>query len=317
MKSKIKKIILIADKIPKKRTFLLCLLLILFLIGSSFGRYVYQGVRNFYLQTKKFYFNSDKLSENGAIFRVENWSGVGSYSITFNMNSYANNQLVSDDNITYEVDYECSQQVTCSVVDNKVSSQIPSSTNTDSFTIIITVPTNVVFQRGDSVTLEVTATSTAPYEKELSGTFTLVVGHYGLSYEIEDSVNSPYLNIRITNTLDYYTVGDTIQGHTAGNQISIEEYLNLSPQDQAKCYSSIITLTFDPDDILLDMTSAAYQERVSEVTEVKNGYNYVNSVSFKIDALSSKMVKFYKNDTTQNYTYPMGNASSIISVSYS
>ena len=312
-KNKIK----ITEIIPKNRVFLVCLLLILFLIGSSFGRYVYKGLRDFYLQTKRFYFNSDKLTENGAVFRIENWSGVGTYPITFNMNSFDNTKLVSDDNISYDIQYSCSQSITCSLVDSTTTRQIPASTNTDSFQIIMSVPTNTVFNRGDTVTLNVTATSTSPYAKELSGSFTLVVGHYGLSHEIEDSANSPYLNVRITNTLDYYTVNQNITGHNAGNQISIEEYLNLSQADKEKCSSSIITLTYNPRVVLLDMTSEAYQEAVAMQTEVINGYNYVNSISFKIDALSSKMIKFYKLDTTQNYTFPIINNSSIIGVSYS
>ena len=307
----------ITDSIPKNRIFLVCLLLILFLIGSSFGRYVYQGLRNFYLQTKKFYFNSDKLTESGAIFRIENWSGVGSYSVTFNMNSFDNNMLVSDDNIDYTIEYSCSEEITCNLVDSNTTRQIPSSTNTDAFTIIMSVPTNTVFNRGDSVTLNVKTTSTSPYAKELTGRFTLVVGHYGLSHEIEDSANSPYLNVRITNTLDYYTVNQNITGHNAGTQISIEDYLALSNTDKEKCSSSIITLTYNPQVVLLDMTSEAYQEAVNMTTQVINGYNYVNSISFKIDALSSKMIKFYKIDTTQNYTYPIVNNSSIIGVSYS
>ena len=307
----------ITDIIPKHRIFLVCLLLILFLIGSSFGRYVYQGLRNFYLQTKRFYFNSDKLTESGAIFRIENWSGVGSYSVTFNMNSFDNNMLVSDDNIDYTIEYSCSEEITCNLVDSNTTRQIPSSTNTDTFTIIMSVPTNTVFNRGDSVTLNVKTTSTSPYAKELTGRFTLVVGHYGLSHEIEDSANSPYLNVRITNTLDYYTVNQNITGHNAGTQISIEDYLALSNTDKEKCSSSIITLTYNPQVVLLDMTSEAYQEAVNITTQVINGYNYVNSISFKIDALSSKMIKFYKIDTTQNYTYPIVNNSSIIGVSYS
>ena len=307
----------ITDIIQKHRIFLVCLLLILFLIGISFGRYVYQGLRNFYLQTKRFYFNSDKLTESGAIFRIENWSGVGSYSVTFNMNSFDNNMLVSDDNIDYTIEYSCSEEITCNLVDSNTTRQIPSSTNTDTFTIIMSVPTNTVFNRGDSVTLNVKTTSTSPYAKELTGRFTLVVGHYGLSHEIEDSANSPYLNVRITNTLDYYTVNQNITGHNAGTQISIEDYLALSNTDKEKCSSSIITLTYNPQVVLLDMTSEAYQEAVNITTQVINGYNYVNSISFKIDALSSKMIKFYKIDTTQNYTYPIVNNSSIIGVSYS
>ena len=65
------------------------------------------------------------------------------------------------------------------------------------------------------------------------------------------------------------------------------------------------------------MTSDIYLSKVSSITEVINGYNYINTISFKIDALSSKTVKFYKNDTSQNYTYPIINQNSVIQVSYS
>lgn len=317
MKSIIDNFIKITDKLPKRKIILGSLLLILFIIGASLGRYVYKGIRDFYLQTKKFYFNSDKMTEQGSIYRIENWSGVGDYSVTFNMNSSANNNLSSDDDITYEIEYECSSEVTCSIENNKTAGTISSSTNTDEFTVVLTVPTNTVLETGDRVTIEVEATSTSPYRKTLSSTFTLVVGHYGLSYEIEDSVGSPYLNIRFTNTLDYYTVNENITGHNAGTQLSIEQYQNLSPSDQSKCSSAIITLTFDPADILLDMTSEDYINSINSVTEVINGYNYVNSFSFKIDALSSKIIKFYKIDTTDNYTYPITNQNSIINVSYS
>ena len=317
MKSIIDNFIKITDKLPKRKIILGSLLLILFIIGASLGRYVYKGIRDFYLQTKKFYFNSDKMTEQGTIYRIENWSGVGSYSVTFNMNSSANNNLSSDDDISYDIEYECSSEVTCSIENNKTSGTISASTNTDTFTIVLTVPTNTVLETGDRVTIEIEATSTSPYRKSLSATFTLVVGHYGLSYEIEDSVGSPYLNIRITNTLDYYTVNENITGHNAGTQLSIEEYQNLSNADKAKCSSAIITLDYNPRNILLDMTSEAYLNSTYSETEVINNYNYVNLFSFKIDALSSKTIKFYKIDTTRNYTYPITNQNSIINVSYS
>ena len=317
MKSIIDNFIKITDKLPKRKIILGSLLLILFIIGASLGRYVYKGIRDFYLQTKKFYFNSDKMTEQGTTYRIENWSGVGSYSVTFNMNSSANNNLSSDDDISYDIEYECSSEVTCSIENNKTSGTISASTNTDTFTIVLTGPTNTVLETGDRVTIEVEATSTSPYRKSLSATFTLVVGHYGLSYEIEDSVGSPYLNIRITNTLDYYTVNENITGHNAGTQLSIEEYQNLSNADKAKCSSAIITLDYNPRNILLDMTSEAYLNSTYSETEVINNYNYVNLFSFKIDALSSKTIKFYKIDTTRNYTYPITNQNSIINVSYS
>ena len=302
----------------KQRLFLLYVLIFVLILGSfTFARYAYQSIKAYFFQTRKFYFNCDKLTEAGSNIEMTNWSGVGQYSITFNMNSYANNLLYSDDNIDYTISYECSSNVTCSVVDNKSSGTIPSSTHADSFTIIITVPTQTTLHDRDRVELYIETNSTSPYKKKLKGTFALVVGYYGLSYEIDDSRNSPYLITRITNTLDYYVVRTAFGNYQVNHQIDMPTYMALDPVDQAKCASSIVTLTFDPNVVLLDMTSQIYQEATNIVTTTIGGHNYISSISFKIDAMSSEQVKFYKVNASQNYTYPNNNNSSVITVSYS
>ena len=304
--------------LSKQRLFLLYVLIFILILGSfTFARYAYQSIKAYFFQTEKFYFNCDKLTEAGSNIEMTNWSGVGQYTITFNMNSYANDLLYSDDNIDYTISYECSTNVTCSVVDNKTSGTIPSNTHTDSFTIIITVPTETILHDQDRVELRVETNSTSPYRKRLRGTFALVVGYYGLSYEIDDSRNSPYLITRVTNTLDYYVVREAFGNYQVNHQIDIPTYLALDPVNQAKCASSIITLTFDPNVVLLDMTSQIYQNATNIVTTTIGGYNYVSSISFKIDAMSSEQVKFYKVNASQNYTYPNNNSTSVITVSYS
>ena len=65
------------------------------------------------------------------------------------------------------------------------------------------------------------------------------------------------------------------------------------------------------------MTSQNYQDAINVSTTTIGGYDYINSISFKIDAMSSEQVKFYKIDTTKNYTYPSGQGTSIVTVSYS
>ena len=52
-------------------------------IGATYGRYVYQDIRNFYLASKNFYFNSDKLKETMARYQIDNWSGVDSTNYLF------------------------------------------------------------------------------------------------------------------------------------------------------------------------------------------------------------------------------------------
>ena len=319
MKNSLKKILTIKKdgKINKKKLIILLFLLMFFFSsGTTLARYAYTEIRNFYFNSKKFYFNCDKLSASGSLIEMTNWSGVGEYQVTFKMNSYANNNLYSDDDITYNITYTCSSNVVCSIVDNKTSSTILGSKNTDEFTIVISVPTDVTLHDKDSVELQVEATSTSPYKKKLFGTFRLVVGYYGLSYEIDDEKGSPYLETRITNTLDYYKVTTAFDNYNIGEQIDIPTYQALTEEQKQNCASAIITLTFDPTEVLLDMTSEDYLNAISTTKTTIDGYDYITSITFKMDALSSEQVKFYKSNTAEDNTYPNGSNNSIITVSY-
>ena len=319
MINKLKNIInLNKDNKIDKRKLIVLLFILIFLFGSgvTLARYAYKEVRDFYFNSKKFYFNCDKLSESGSLIEMTNWSGVGEYQVTFNMNSYANNNLYSDDDINYNISYTCSSNVVCSVVDNKTNGTILGTKNTDEFTVVISVPTDVTLHDKYSVELKVEATSTSPYKKKLSGTFRLVVGYYGLSYEIDDEVGSPYLDVRITNTLDYYKVITAFGNYNVGDKLDIPTYQALTTEQKQNCASAIITLTFDPEKVLLDMTSEDYLNAISTTSKQINGYYYINSITFKIEALSSEQVKFYKIDTSLDNTYPNKDNESIITVSY-
>ena len=304
--------------VEKKRLILVAAIILLnCFYALTLGRYAYNEIKNYFIKTNKFYFNCDKLSESGSNIEMTNWSGVGSYTVVFNMNNYSNRLLKSDEDIEYDISYHCSNNVTCSIENNKTNGTITTTTNSDSFTIVISVPSNVVLNDRDTVELYVETTSTSPYVKRLYGTFRLVVGHYGLSYEIEDSVNSPYLSIKNTNTLDYYVVKTAFGNYNVGSQIDIDTYQTLSESEKQNCASAIITLRFDPNVILLDMTNEFYQNAFNIETVQINNNNYIRAFSFKIDAMSSNNIKFYKKNVSNNYSYPNGNASSIITVTYS
>lgn len=305
-------------KFNKKLVAVLILFLISFLsFGISFGRYAYKHIRDFYLFSKKFYFNSDMLTEDGAYYEIDNWSGVDMYSITVNMNSIDNNKLFSKVDITYDISFTCSDNVICESVDNKSSGIIYSNKNKDDFTINMTPKTDANLQEGDSIWVDVSAKSTSPYKKTLSGKFVVVVGMYGLSYEIDDYKGSPYLEVRITNTLDYYKVINAFDSYSVGDKIDISTYQALDESKKNNCTSSVIHLNFDPNYVVLDMTSHAYLSRYSVNTKkLSDGYDYVNDITFGIDALSSNTIKFYKVDDSKNYTYPLVNNNSIVNVSF-
>ena len=286
--------------------------LLIIILGSTYGRYIYLELKDYYLSTKNFYFNSDKLTIDRAIYQVENWSGVDSYNISINLNSYKNNLEVCDSDITYQISYSCSNNVICNL--SKLSGTIYTNTHTDNIVATLTPVTNL--SEGDMAFIEITATSTAPYQKTIRARFILNVSISGLAYEIADEAQRPYLNFNITNTLDYYTVVTAFGNHSVGEKIDINTYLALSPENKAKCKSALITLSFDPSVVVLDMTSEAYLKATNYTTTTIGGYSYINSVTFNVEAISSAQVKFYKIDATQNYTYPITNQSSIISFSY-
>ena len=297
----------------KKRLFLTSIFfLLLMIIVPTFGRYVGKEIKDYYLISKNFYFNADKLEPNSIVYQVENWSGVDSYDVTFNLDSYKNNTVYSNSDIEYEVTYTCSSNVACTI--NKTNGIIYAAKHTDSFTI--TINPIKPLDDGEKATIEVQAKSISPYEKVLKGKFNVVVGKMGLSYEILDEKDSTYFEVAITNTLDYYIARETYDKYEKGMKIDIDTYLELPDNEKQYFASSIVTIDFSPLEALLDMTSSAYLDAVSTNTTIIDNHNYINNVSFKVDALSSYRVKFYKVDTSRDYTYPFDNNESIVDVTF-
>ena len=299
-------------RIYKKKQTIIIITILLFAISfvTVFGRYVTNSINDFFMRSKEFYFYSDKLSEEKTIFQIENWSGVDDYTITVNMNSRKNNLEVATYDIGYNITYTCSDNVICQL--SKDKGIIAKETNTDFFNLTITP--NTQLDTGDKVVVEIEATTNSNYAKTIKGRFTLIVGQEKLTYHITDSSNNPYAELRITNTLSYYVVAQNFSNFTTGQKIDFDTYLSLSEADKAKCYSSIVTITFDPSEILIDNTSESYQKATNVKTKTFNGKSYINSITLSIDAISSVDLRFYKVDTSKDYTYPNLNNYSVVSV---
>ena len=301
-----------SKSIYKKQQIIIILVLALCFITlvSAFGRYVLNGINNFFVRTKEFYFYSDKLKENSPIYQIDNWTGIDPYTITVNMNSMENNLKKATYDISYDITYECTSNATCQL--SKTSGIIPATSNSDYFNLVITPNTGLT--TGDKVTVVITATSSSRYTKTLSARFTLVVGQESLSYEIVDSESNQYLDLNITNTLSYYKVETAFDSYHVGDRIDVDTYLTLSDANKAKCYSALITLSFDPNEVLLDMTNTNYLNAISTTTTNIDGSNYINGMTFKVEPISSAVVRFYKIDVSKDYTYPIINSTSIIGV---
>lgn len=275
-----------------------------------FGRYLTNNINNFFVKSEEFYFYSDKLSENTSIYEIDNWSGVDDYVITINMNSTKNNIEAATYDIGYSVSYECTDNAICTL--SKTAGIISHSTNTDFFNITITP--NMQLETGDRVIVEIEVTSTAQYKKTLKGRFTLVVGKENLSYQITDKSQNPYMELSITNTLSYYIVDQAFSNYTAGQKIDIDTYLALTDEEKKKCYSNIVTIRFNPTEILFDVTNNAYGDATNIKTTTIDGKTYINEITIPIDAVSSRDLRFYKVDISKDYTYPNESNTSIVTI---
>ncbi len=298
----------------KKNQIIIATLIALSLLSFMiiFGRYLTSNVSNFFVRSKEFYFFSDKLSEDNSNYQVDNWSGVDDYTITINMNSRLNNIESATYDIGYDILYTCSDNAICQL--SKTQGIIKADTNSDFFNLTITP--NTQLKDGDKVVVDVVVNSTAPYKKTLKGRFTFVVGKEELTYQITDKSQDPYMLLSITNTLTYYTIKEAFDSFHVGDRIDIDTYLSLSEDKKAKCYSAEVKIEFNPREVLFDVTNSAYSDATKITTTNIDGKTYINGFTIKIDAISSREIRFYKVDVNKDYTYPnSNNDKSIITVS--
>lgn len=290
----------IKDKLRTRVRLILLMLLVIILIpvGVTFSKYISDFIGNYLVKTSNFYFSSDKLGKPTITYNVNNWGGVGTFKIEFELNNHKNNLLVSDSDIEYDIVVSHPDDVSCTF--ENVSGVIYTTEMTDKYELIVT-PLRI-FNTNESVRIGITATSSAPYVKALSAVYIITVGRKGISYEINDAVNQPYLNLSITNARDNYKVFDPWGDYELNHEFTIDEYKALTPAEQAKCYSARITLTFDPTDVVIDTTNNLLNNSTYTTTTI-NGVAYISSITFDVDAMSSNVIRFYKVDVSENYTY--------------
>jgi len=268
-------------KLNKLKVSIVVILIVLAFSISVFGRYIYNAIREAYFVAEEFYFTSDILTVNGSNYQYNNWGGTEVYPIQFYLYSYESQVAKLDYNLNYTVTCSTSNsdKVKCSInsygdgAPTTVNGTIPSSTNSSEVTVYVTPLTTI--NEGETVSIEVTASTSVPYQKTISCTFTLErETPQGVSYTIEDAKDSEYAILKLTNI----------------NDAEIP-----------------ITLSFDADELRIDSNDEIYINRKtttgSTVTTTIGGKQYVEKIVFNLAAETTRYVKFYKVDKTQNYTY--------------
>lgn len=274
------------------------LILFVLLLNSSLGRYIYNSINNYILGSKEFYFNSSVLGVDDPVYSIVNWDGVNSYTLTIDVNGKKNEMISTKEDIEYLITVDCPSSVICTL--SKEKGIIYTENKSDSYTVTVTPIDD--FYEGDSVTISTSAVSISPYEKKLSAKYIIGVENYGFSYNIEDSVGSKILKLDLTNSKPYYTVTEAFNDYKQGDSVSLDDYEKLDDSNKKKCISVQTTISFDPNVILLDLTSRAYLDSVSSTTTTISDKLYVNSITVNVDAISSKEILFYKNNVDKDYT---------------
>ena len=299
-------------RLRKYLIILIILVLPLFLYGTyTFAKYVTEKFFSYYTNSKNFYFTSNILKEDNPLYQINNWVGIGQFTINFDLLSSKNEYVHTDYDITYEASVTCPSDVICDL--DKPTGTIHATTHSD--TLQITVAPQRLYTEGQKITIQIMAKTTSPYVKELYAKYEYVVGKTGVTYEIEDNANSPYLLLKITNAINYCTVIESFGEHNVRDAIDVDHYMQLSQADKAKCVSQYANFGFDPNMLLLDTTSEVIK-RATYGTSNVNGKNYVNYMRLPLDPLSSVAIKFYKNNPSENYTYPGVYSWSVIWVNF-
>ena len=260
-------------KINKIKVSIVIIIFVLLLLHiTGFGRFLYNSAKDRYLTSRNFYFTSNLLDTDNPSYHYHNWSGADIYKLDFELYSFQNELL--------RIDYDLEYTVTCSTTSNKITCAIASteggntdegiiysSSNEEVVSIYLTPNDDADFSLGETIIVSVTAYTTEPYAKTISADFIFEITAQGADYQIVDKANQTYALVKLKNTL---------------------------------ALDSNVTLKFDPSVVRLDMNEEVYLNNIAYKVDEDTGY--VNEITFLMPKESSKNIKFYKIDKTEDYT---------------
>ena len=278
----------------RKILFLILFLVIIAISMTTFGRYVFNSFREMYLSSHKFYFTSNVLGENKS---YSNWGGTESYMVSFELYSYDNELRKMETDLPCQITATVKTgSATCYVVPENDALNKTTHTATLNETILLSennkkkvrvyiVPNSPVANNG-TVSVEISAKTTEPFEKELKSTITLTSTDQS-DYKIKDKVFDDYARVILSN----------------------------SKQEDVT-----ITLEFNPSEVQIDSNDEIFSATdTTYTTTTVSGVTYMNTVKFKLSKEKAKDIKFYKVDKRENYTYEQNSSetsNSIVNVKF-
>lgn len=291
-------------KINKLKVGIVVFIFVVFILTTSgLGRFVYNVIRDKYLTSKKFYFESNLLKSSRAEYIYKNWDGTGIYNFEVELLSKINDLQKLEDDQEYTIMVTFPQEINCAINEpefiepelyekddegnykkDKDGNKIPldpedlkveqpvsatnviylANDNKDVSTIYVKkICDEIDLKQGDRIEIDVTAYTSNPYKKSLTAKFIIEIS---TSYTIEDSAYSKYAMLTVRNTSNV---------------------------------NQLVTIKL-PNHFLFDMNDDAWVRKNSSVQDTDT-YR-ITSVTFELPQDSSKQIKLYKTYIYNTYT---------------
>ena len=281
-------------KLNKKKVAILLIIIFIIITTPVFGRYVYNGIKEMYLSSKKFYFTSNYLGTNKT---YTNWGGSEVYVVNFELYSYDNklrkmtedldcviNAKIKSGSATCYIESEGSTS-TQNTINASLNKTITVANDNKIKVTVYIVPTQII-ANGSNIVVEVSATSVSPFEKKLSNDITLT-STAQTDYSIRDGDGDNYAELIVSNSKEQEVT---------------------------------VSLSFDPEDVEIDSNDEIFDDsRTTYMSTTVDGVDFISSVKFKLSGQSSKGIKFYKIDKNNDYTYEQNNnnySTSVVTVQF-
>lgn len=257
------------------------ILIVLVPTFSVLAKYIYEKNYDSYFKSKHFYFYSDVLKREEKTYNIDNWDGI-SYDLDIDIHNNLNDLVWTEYNIDYDVKVDCSSNIICNLTTPTSDTLTYDNTKSTTNKIKLNITSNASkMEEGETATIFVVATSKSKYQKKLSAKFILKVGNYGIKYSIEDSINRYYLTLQIYNATDSTT--------------------------------KKLALNFDPSKVGIDNTNSIVLNSL-DTSIRKDSQNRITGIDLEIGPSEEMIINFFKKNITEDYTYPINNSNSIISI---
>lgn len=254
--------------------------------GISYAKYAYNSVWNYYLESKRFFFSSDSLEQNGKVLTDNLWDGEPIY---FDLRNNLNDSVSSDVDISYKV--------TCKVKNSSIEAKCTIlDTNSDVYEGILSTFKTCTNETGDGVDVKKYDKATCEMgnytwdnQIAIKNVYFNIVSEYGevesADVEIKAESIAPYKKTITANYVlnrDKNPIGSVDKIYTDKGE---KGFLILSNSfEEDKC----MRLSWNSDELKIDLDKNKIKTYATDTS------GYINEIDFKLESKSSIKYDFFE-----------------------